>query len=217
MTTGWAGWKWLLPVLVSGWKRFVALLDTIESIPVALADVGAMKEQIGVITAVTTRIQQMVLPNGGSSLPDKMDAMKKSFDSRSELLASMQKDITGISQMQKARLNVDSNTACFETDPYGKVIEATITRTFTRWAGLQVTELSGWGWINIIHPEDMSRVRSAYLSAVQDCRTLIVRFAMIMHDGIAHEVELQLTPVPDGANPCEKFFGALTKVEENEK
>lgn len=211
-----AAWRWLLPVLIRAYKRVAALANTIEAIPGALGDVTSMKEQLGVVAATTGRIQQMVLPNGGSSLPDKMDAMKKSFDDRGLVLAAMQKDLLGISQMQKARLNVDSNTACFETDPQGKVIEATITRTFTRWAGLQVTELSGWGWVNIIHPDDAIRMRNAYAQAIADCRALTIRFAMIMHDGIAHEVELQMTPVPDGANPCDKFFGAITKVEEND-
>ena len=113
----WAAWKWVLPILLKGFRRVAALATTIEALPGALSDVTSMKEQLGVVAAVTGRIQQMVLPNGGSSLPDKMDAMKKSFDERGLVLAAMQKVLLGISQMQKARLNVDSNTACFETDP----------------------------------------------------------------------------------------------------
>lgn len=207
-------WKWIWPAAVSAYERMIAFRDSVEALPDTIRQVADIKEEVLATKAIACRVQQMVLPNGGSSLPDKIDAMRTAFDARGEVLINMGKEISALTNLQKAAQDTNTRMATFETGPDGKVTKA--SKTYARWTGMQVSDLLNHGWLNSIHPSDMTRVRGEFVSAIQDCRTALIDYLMLDQNHVGVKVEMTLTPVPDGANPCDSFFGSIARVEQDD-
>lgn len=193
-------WKWVWPVMTNFVKRTIALRDAVEAMPQTLQDIAYIKEQMTTLLGVSKRLQGMILPNGGSSLPDKMDRMGR--------------ELSALANLQKAAQNTNTRMATFEAGLDGRITDA--SKTYARWTGTQVEDLKNWGWVNTVDPRDVARVRSEYTSAVADQRSCTIDYAVIGHDGISTAVELTLTPVPDNGRPVESFFGSIMRVEDDD-
>ena len=200
-------WKWLVPKAVRLAKRRAARAEALDALPQALADVTAMRGQIDSIAGMAKRVQQMVLPNGGSSLPDKMDRIERA-------VAAQGKEITALANLQKAAQNTNTRMATFECRLDGRLTDA--NKTYARWTGLQVTELLNWGWINTIAHAQQARVRREYGEAIADARACTLEYSMIDHTGVEVPVELTLTPVPDNGAAVESFFGSILRMEQDD-
>jgi PAS domain S-box-containing protein len=206
--------RWLWPIVVRAFKRTKAMFLAFEKLPTAFVEFGSMKDRIEEVAEMAIQVRKAVLPNGGSSLPDAMARIEASTAERTVMLQEMNKAIIGIVNLQKAAQNTNRRMAALEFDLNGRLIE--VSKTYGRWTGVESNDLLGWGWINTVHPEDKDRVRRDLLSAVNECRSEVLRFSMIDHTGIAREVELTFNPVPDAPGTCEKFFGSLVKIEDDE-
>jgi hypothetical protein len=111
-----------------------------------------------------------------------------------------------------ATVNADPNIATFKAARNGLLIEA--SGTYTKWTGLPFPALAGWQWINAVHAEDRPRVRAEWESAIADVRESRMRYRMLSADGLTYfEVNVVATPIPQGANPCEKFIGVISREE----
>lgn len=111
-------------------------------------------------------IFQQVKPNGGTSIKDSLV--------RIEALASI------ASERQKAILH-DATAAIIETNPQGKCIW--VNRTFTKLVQRTPAEVIGYGWFNVIAPEDREIVMKNWKDSVSQDIEYFTEFNFITLEG----------------------------------
>lgn len=92
-------------------------------------------------------LRREVIPNGGSSMNDRV----------SLLLGEV-----------RSRLDSDPATAYFAADKHGEVIW--VSRSYLRWFGARMEEVTGRRWLGLIHPAERERVAEEWNFAIKDGR-----------------------------------------------
>lgn len=210
-------WGWLKLV----WPRYLAWAARHEEWQEAMRQLPAALRKIQAIDALAESISEIrhaVLPNKGSSIPDSilnllafLKVVQAGIQEGFEQRAQLAKDLATVSHTIRANQNANPNIAGFECRPDGRLLS--VTKTYTRWTGVETSDLLGWNWVNTIHPDDKIRVRAEFMSAVSDVRNCTVRYRMInLSTGVAEEVEMTLTSIPENTSPCERFVGSIYRI-----
>ncbi|SAK44956.1 PAS/PAC sensor hybrid histidine kinase [Caballeronia hypogeia] len=81
--------------------------------------------------------------------------------------------------------------------------------TFT---GVSPEVLSGWGWLDFIHPEDRERTHQAWLEALKEGTARTLTFRMYRRDGAYRMVQAHAAPLYDEQGNLQEWFGTTTDV-----
>jgi PAS domain S-box-containing protein len=194
---------WVLPKLRTAKARCSDFIYSVERIPQALDAISSIKD----IKAQVDTITKQVSPNGGSSMPDSMKRIEAKLADNANKAESIGKTVNLMAATMRATQNTNPRMATFEADAEGRLIDA--NKTYLRWAGRQLNEMLGWGWITTVHVDDREQVRREWVQAVADVRTSVMKYRIVDEDGEVIHVEVTATPIPEGVMPCEKWVGVM--------
>lgn len=147
-----------------------------------------VKTKFDVLEANLAAILTEVRPNGGGSMRDAITRI----EARQERWASRQDHI--FAALAEAVL-------IYETDEHGQYTWA--SPSLATFVGVQVTDIQGWGWVNILHPDDVERVRHEWRSAVDERRLFSCSYRLCKADGGFIKVQAKARPMVVN----EKLFG----------
>jgi len=136
----------LIPTLIFIWKKGIKPLFT----------------QLQVCFNTSDKIEhifQELMPNGGTSLKDRVD---RTYDT-----------VNYIGERQRALLSDDGIAHC-EMDAEGKC--TWINRTYARLVERTPSEVMGNGWHNCIAPKERERVVKAWFDSVKEDREISIDF-----------------------------------------
>lgn len=160
---------------VKSWRNFwTGVLNGLRAIPELQADVKG--------------IRYFVSPNGGGSLMDsasRMEGAITALSSRLELLT----------QTVWAENDTDESIARFHCNTHGE--NTYVNQTYARWLGVGKAELLGWNFLNVIHPEDVDRVRTHWDQCRREHRQYRMVHRMMTSDGRTIAVAVTATPIPE--------------------
>lgn len=124
-----------------------------------------IRELLAKVKAIELVAQELV-PNGGSSLRDAIDRIESS--------------VVFLNERQKALMQ-DINEGVIECDSHGKITWA--NRTYLRKLDTTLDQISGNGWINLMHPDDVDGVVSAWSRSVTEAIDYHTHFRLRKADG----------------------------------
>ena len=86
-----------------------------------------------------------------------------------------------------------------------------------RWAeytGQPAEEAEGWGWLELIHPEDHEQIRTTYQQAVDTGQPAKYQYRLRRRDGAYRWFITRVEPVHDEDGEIQHWLGAATDVQE---
>lgn len=86
-----------------------------------------------------------------------------------------------------------------------------------RWldyTGQTLAQASGWGWLDVIHPEDRERSAAAYAHAVERAKPLQQEYRVRSKSGEYHWFLVNAEPLLDEQGKVVRFYGAATDIHE---
>lgn len=182
-------------------------MDLQTALEIAGAAIAFLGSAVGVLGAVWVffrrRIRQWWDPyrqglQGAAELPELRCEVEKIGKSMYLLTAHV-----------RAQGDTDIERGQFEADATGA--NTYVNLTYARWLGVGKAELSGWGWVNFVHPDDRIRVRKEWDACRAEHRVYNVRYRMLDADGEDFEVDALATPIPESP-PAKRWLGVIRKV-----
>jgi PAS domain S-box-containing protein len=98
-----------------------------------------------------------------------------------------------------------TNAEGFNSEPQPGWLEF----TGQRWEDEQ-----GYGWLEVIHPEDRERVRASWQSAIENKTFYFEKERLRHHDGTYHHMEVRAAPVFNDNGTVREWIGTHTDVTE---
>lgn len=129
-------------------------------------------------------------PNGGSSLADQVQAVKTMLEHHSGRVKAFNRDTT---------------EGMFESDATGFC--TWVNRTYCRMAQRTEDEVLGWGWLNILHPDEVDEVREHWARCVRDGREYTRSERFQTPDGEEVVVTVRAQPIKNSAGRVLGFIG----------
>lgn len=167
------------------WKRvFVGL----QAIPELQADVRG--------------IRYFVSPNGGGSLMDSAKRMEEAISTLSERLEML-------TQTVWAENDTDDSVARFHCGVGGE--NTYVNQTYARWVGVGKSELLGWNFLNVIHPQDVEHVRIHWDQCRREHRQYRMTHRVVTSGGSIITMAVTATPIPEGG-VAKRWIGFARKV-----
>jgi PAS domain S-box-containing protein len=83
---------------------------------------------------------------------------------------------------------------------------------WTRYTGIAETELLGWRWMDVLHPEDRHGTRQLWTGSVAERHAYDVEYRVRRHDGIYRWFKTRGVPVRDGKGSIVNWFGSCTDI-----
>jgi len=87
-----------------------------------------------------------------------------------------------------------------------------VNRHYASYSGLTTKDCWHWGWLNLIHPEDVDRVTKAWLSSLKDGQPFEVRERLRRCDGTYRWHLCRAWPIKDGRGRVVRWYGSNTDV-----
>lgn len=149
-------------------------------------------------------IQEQILaelkPNGNTSMRDAIDRIEHRQG--------------GFDAFLSAQLNV-LDVAIFRTDAEGKVKYN--NRKHQHLTGFSAGQVSGDGWINVIHQDDRDMVYTKWRHAVEDGREFSEDIRYVTPEGKTYEVHVNAYREMDALGKIRGFLGVVSPLEGLEK
>lgn len=155
----------------------------------------------GVATEVENRIDKKLddkldpilkelRPNGGSSLADQVNNVLRKLEHHSGRVKAF---------------NRDTSEGMFESDATGACVW--VNRTYCRITERTESEVLGWGWLNIVHPDEVEEIRKHWELCVEEAReyTRIQRYVTPAGEEILCNVRAQ--PIKNDKGELLSFMG----------
>lgn len=188
MTCGGAALIWYREK-VKAWRHFwSSVLDGLRAIPDLQADVKG--------------IRYFVSPNGGGSLMDSAKRMEDAISVLSERLEML-------TQTVWAENDTDDSVAHFHCNVDGE--NTYVNQTYARWLGVGKSELLGWNFLNVIHPQDVDRVRTHWDQCRREHRQYRMTHRVVTSGGSVLTMAVTATPIPEGG-VAKRWIGFARKV-----
>lgn len=165
---------------VAAWLR---VFNGLQAIPDLQADVKG--------------IRYFVSPNGGGSLMDSAARMEGAITSLAERLELLTHTFW-------AENDTDESIARFHCNVDGE--NTYVNQTYARWLGVGKAELLGWNFLNVIHPEDVDRVRTHWDQCRREHRQYRMVHRMVTSNGDTITVAATATPIPQ-EGPAKMWVG----------
>src|SRR5262245_31589433 len=83
---------------------------------------------------------------------------------------------------------------------------------WTEYTGVPVSDLLGWRWLAVLHPDDRERIRKSWTDAVAGHASYDVEYRARRSDGEYRWFRARGVPIRDGAGTICKWFGTCTEV-----
>ncbi len=188
MTCGGAALIWYREKL-RAWRAFwSSVLNGLRAITDLQADVKG--------------IRYFVSPNGGGSLMDSAKRMEDAISVLSERLEML-------TQTVWAENDTDDSVARFHCNVDGE--NTYVNQTYARWLGVGKSELLGWNFLSVIHPQDVDRVRTHWDQCRREHRQYRMTHRVVTSGGSVLTMAVTATPIPEGG-VAKRWIGFARKV-----
>lgn len=189
-------------------STFTTLSDRLSSLESKLQVNGQLGERLDKLEATQEDIRKELSPNSGTSIKDVINAlavsMKKIEKTTSSIAEQSQR-----AEVRQQYLFTTSESPIFETDNEGHYLFA--NKAFQKLIGRNMEELKGFGWLNIIHPDDRVKVKTELESAIDDRRNFELTYRIVCKEKIIYEVTCEALPLEGKGNG---YIGRFETVKE---
>ena len=79
-------------------------------------------------------------------------------------------------------------------------------------AGPDLSRVAGWGWLDLVHPEDRELTRRKWLDALRQKTAQSLTFRMRRQDGVYRRVQANAAPLYDQYGNLQEWFGTTADV-----
>ena len=110
------------------------------------------------------------------------------------------------SERRYRTLATASNKLIWAATPTGEMIPF-IEHNQTTFSGRTLEESSGWGWVNIVHPDDRDQATRQWREAVTSGQPLVTEARIRREDGQWRRIAARMVPVKDEAGNIEGWVG----------
>lgn len=175
----------MIASIVAVWKFGSKVFDIVTGVFVVLKLAATLDRRL-------TSIEKELMPNGGMSLRDSVDWIRRSQtvqDRTHEALLDMHDD------------------PWFKSDPTGKC--EWINRAYLKLTGKAIDEARGNGWLSCIHPEDREAVFTEWKRAVEQNRNFEMTYRVLDKDHRPVRVDGQAKVLRDHRGDIIGFIGSL--------
>jgi PAS domain S-box-containing protein len=83
---------------------------------------------------------------------------------------------------------------------------------WTRYTGVAESELLGWRWMDVLHPDDRHSTWQVWTDSVADRHAYDVEYRVRRHDGVYRWFKTRGTPIRDSKGGIVNWFGSCTDI-----
>jgi PAS domain S-box-containing protein len=83
---------------------------------------------------------------------------------------------------------------------------------WTRYTGIAESELLGWRWMDVLHPDDRDTTRQFWMDSVAERHAYDVEYRVRRHDGIYRWFKTRGVPIRDSKGTIVSWFGSCTDI-----
>jgi PAS domain S-box-containing protein len=83
---------------------------------------------------------------------------------------------------------------------------------WTQHTGVAESELFGWRWMDVLHPDDLHNTRQVWTESVAGRRAYDVEYRVRRHDGVYRWFKTRGVPIRDSGGNIVKWFGSCTDI-----
>src|SRR5260221_10475793 len=88
---------------------------------------------------------------------------------------------------------------------------------WTQYTGVAESELLGWRWMDVLHPDDRQSTRQVWTDSVAGRRPYDVEYRVRRHDGTYGWFKTRGVPIRDGKGNIVKWFGSCTDITDRKR
>lgn len=177
----------MIASVVAVWKFGSKVFDIVTGVFVVLKLAATLDRRL-------TSIEKELMPNGGMSLRDSVDWIRRSQ--------------TVQDRTHEALLDA-LDVPWFKSDPTGKC--EWINRAYLRLTGKAIDEVRGNGWLSCMHPDDREAVFNEWTAAVKQNRNFEMAYRVLDRDGSVVKVHGQAKVLRDHKGDIIGFIGSLIR------
>lgn len=171
-----------IPGVVSWIKGiFTAILypftGTSRAVEATKASVVILSKQHSELSKKLSFIIEQLLPNGGASIKDGLNRI----EDKQAILSARMEALTSFANPM------------YHTDAEGKCTWVSVS--YSDKVKTPQESLLGWGWISIIHPDDIEKLRANWLSCVKEERDFKGDFRVISSEGKIYNIISTAHPI----------------------
>src|SRR5271169_6355861 len=85
---------------------------------------------------------------------------------------------------------------------------------WTQYTGVAESELLGWRWMDVLHPDDRHSTRQVWTDSVAGRRAYDVEYRVRRHDGVYRWFKTRGVPIRDSKGSIVNWFGSCTDITE---
>jgi len=83
---------------------------------------------------------------------------------------------------------------------------------WTQYTGVAESELLGWRWMDVLHPDDRHSTRQLWTDSVAERHAYDVEYRVRRHDGVYRWFKTRGVPVRDSKGNIVNWFGSCTDI-----
>jgi PAS domain S-box-containing protein len=83
---------------------------------------------------------------------------------------------------------------------------------WTQYTGVAESELLGWRWMDVLHPDDRHSTRQVWTDSVADRHAYDVEYRVRRHDGVYRWFKTRGVPIRDSKGSIVNWFGSCTDI-----
>ncbi len=88
---------------------------------------------------------------------------------------------------------------------------------WTEYTGVAESELLGWRWMDVLHPDDWQATRQFWTDSVAGRRAYDVEYRVRRYDGVYGWFKTRGVPIRDGKGDIVKWFGSCTDITDGKR
>ncbi|HEX6808746.1 MAG TPA: ATP-binding protein [Gemmatimonadaceae bacterium] len=151
--------------------------------------------------------QSLELEAQRAALQESSDDLRRESDARERAV----REITAAEARYRALVDASAQIVWVRGPDASVASEQPAWSSYT---GQSFDEYAGWEWMNAAHPEDRSRLRSAWHRAIATRAPCHIEYRLRRHDGAFEWFEMHALPVFDAHGDVREYVGAETNITE---
>jgi PAS domain S-box-containing protein len=92
-----------------------------------------------------------------------------------------------------------------------------VSTQWTEYTGVAESELLGWRWMDVLHPDDRQSIRQFWTDSVAGRRPYDVEYRVRRHDGTYGWFKTRGVPIRDSNGDIVKWFGSCTDITDGKR